>query len=56
LGEATLTPATTSPVTNGGYITTPALQPLAPWALTIAVWVNLEVSTSTQNAESIFDS
>jgi len=51
----TLTPSTTSPVTNGGYITLPALQPLAPSALTIAVWVNLAANTVTQNSERIFD-
>jgi hypothetical protein len=51
----TLTPATISPVTNGGYITLPALQPLAPSALTIAVWVNLTANTVTQNWERIFD-
>ena len=51
----TLAPATTSPVTNGGYITVPALQPLAPSALTIAVWVNLAANTVSQNWERIFD-
>jgi hypothetical protein len=51
----TLTPATTSPVTNGGYVTVPALQPLAPSALTIAVWVNLAANTVTENWERIFD-
>ena len=51
----TLTPATNSPVTNGGYITVPALQPLAPSALTIAVWVNLAANPVTQNWERIFD-
>lgn len=50
-----LTPATTTPVLNGGYITVPALQPLAPNALTIAVWVNLAANTTTQNWERIFD-
>jgi hypothetical protein len=51
----TLTPATSSPVTNGGYVTVPALQSLAPNAVTIAVWVNLAASTTTQNWERIFD-
>ena len=51
----TLAPATTSPVTNGGYVTVSALQPLAPSALTIAVWVNLAANTTTQNWERIFD-
>lgn len=51
----TLTPATTSPVTNGGYITLPALQPLAPGALTIAVWINLAANTVTENWERVFD-
>ena len=51
----TLTPATTSPVTNGGYVTVPALQPLAPSALTISVWVNLAANTVTENWERIFD-
>jgi hypothetical protein len=50
-----LAPATTSPVTNGGYITVPALQSLAPNALTIAVWVNLAANTVNQDWERIFD-
>ena len=51
----TLTPATSAPVTNGGYITVPALQPLAPNAVTIALWVNLATNTTTQNWERVFD-
>jgi hypothetical protein len=51
----TLTPATTSPVTNGGYVTVAALEPLAPSALTVAVWVNLAANTVTQNWERVFD-
>lgn len=51
----TLTPATTSPVTNGGYVTVAALEPLAPSALTVAVWVNLATNSVTQNWERIFD-
>jgi hypothetical protein len=50
-----LTPAPTSPVTNGGYVAVSALQPLAPSALTVAVWVNLAANTTTQNWERIFD-
>jgi hypothetical protein len=50
-----LTPAAGSPVTNGGYVTVPALEPLAPSAVTIAVWVNLAANTNTQNWERIFD-
>jgi len=51
----TLTPATTSPVLNGGYVTVPALQPLAPSALTVAVWVNLAPNTTAQDWERVFD-
>jgi hypothetical protein len=50
-----LTPATTSANANGGYVTVPALQTLAPSALTIAVWVNLAAGTASQNWERIFD-
>ena len=49
-----LTPSATDP-TNGGYLTAPALQSLAPAALTIAVWVNLAANTSTEDWERIFD-
>ena len=40
---------------NGGYITVPSLQDLAPEALTIAVWVNLASVSAQQNWERIFD-
>jgi len=51
----TLTPVTGASVTNGGYITVAPLQPLAPSALTIAVWVNLASGNNKQNWERIFD-
>lgn len=50
-----LTPAATAANANGGYVTVPSLQSLAPDALTIAVWVNLAANTATQNWERIFD-
>jgi hypothetical protein len=50
-----LMPATSDPSSGGGYVTVPALQTLAPNALTIAVWVNLADATPTQNWERIFD-
>jgi hypothetical protein len=50
-----LTPASTSPNANCGYVTVPALQTLAPSALTIAVWVNLAAATAAQDWERIFD-
>jgi hypothetical protein len=50
-----LMPATSDPSSGGGYVTVPALQTLAPNALTIAVWVKLADATPTQNWERIFD-
>ncbi|MEP6652560.1 MAG: LamG domain-containing protein [Myxococcales bacterium] len=51
-----LTPASTSPNSNGAYVTVPAsIQSLAPGAVTIALWVNLAAATPTQNWERIFD-
>jgi len=51
----TLTPSTYAASTGGGYVTVPALQPLAPGAITIAVWVNLAANTTAQDWERIFD-
>jgi hypothetical protein len=51
----TLTPSTISPNANGGYVTVPSLQALAPTAMTLSVWVNLAANTATQNWERIFD-
>ncbi len=50
-----LTPSTSSPNANGGYVTVPSVQTLAPTAITFAVWVNLAANTATQNWERIFD-
>jgi hypothetical protein len=50
-----LTPSTTSPNANGGYVVAPALQTLAPAAITIAVWVNLAANTTTQNWQRVYD-
>ena len=50
-----LTPSTVSPNANGGYVTVPSVQALAPTAITLAVWVNLAANTPTQNWERIFD-
>jgi len=50
-----LTPSTVSPSANGGYVTVPSAQALAPTAITLAVWVNLATNTAAQNWERIFD-
>jgi hypothetical protein len=50
-----LTPSTVSPNANGGYVTVPSAQALAPTAITLAVWVNLATNTAAQNWERIFD-
>jgi hypothetical protein len=50
-----LTPSASSPSTAGGYVTVPALNTLAPDAITVAVWVKLAAATPTQNWERIFD-
>ena len=50
-----LTPSTSSPGTNGAYVTVPSLSALAPNDITIAVWVQLRVNTATQTWERIFD-
>jgi hypothetical protein len=50
-----LTPSAIFPATNGGYVTVPALQPLAPGAITIAIWVNLTANTNNQNGARIFN-
>ncbi len=50
-----LTPSTYGPTYGGGYVTVPALQTLAPEALTIAVWVKLASTSYAQNWERVFD-
>lgn len=40
---------------GGGYVTMPTLHDLAPNAITIAVWLKLDVATPYQNWERIFD-
>jgi hypothetical protein len=50
-----LTPSTASPNTNGAYVIVPSLADLAPDAITIAVWVNLPMNTSTQTWERVLD-
>lgn len=40
---------------GGGYVVIPALNTLAPGAVTIAVWVNLAAATSNQAWERIYD-
>ncbi|MEP6653812.1 MAG: LamG domain-containing protein [Myxococcales bacterium] len=51
-----LTPAATSPYSNGAYVTVPAsMQTLAPGAVTIALWVNLAAATPAENWEKLFD-
>ncbi len=50
-----LAPPATAPNANGGYVTLPGLQNLAPGAITLAIWVNLAANTATQNWERIFD-
>jgi len=49
-----LTPSSSS-TTSGAYVVIPALDTLAPDALTIGVWVNLAANTSNQNWERIWD-
>jgi hypothetical protein len=45
-----------SPAMNGGgYVVVPALNTLAPGAITIALWVNLAAATSNQIWERIYD-
>jgi hypothetical protein len=41
--------------TGGGYVVIPALNTVAPQAVTFAVWVNLAAATSNQNWTRIFD-
>jgi hypothetical protein len=50
-----LTPSTASPNTNGAYVIVPSLADLAPDAITIAVWVNLPMNTSSQTWERVLD-
>jgi hypothetical protein len=50
-----LTPSTYGASYGGGYVTVPAPQTLAPDALTIAVWVKLLGSSTTQQWERVFD-
>ncbi|MEO5767530.1 MAG: LamG domain-containing protein, partial [Polyangia bacterium] len=53
--SVSLVPAASSPNANGGYVTIPTLEALAPQAVTIAVWVNLTANTTAQNWSRIFD-
>ena len=39
----------------GGYVTVPALEALAPGALTIALWLKLSAATSAENWERVLD-
>jgi len=50
-----LVPAGTASNANGGFVSVPSLQTLAPQAMTIAIWVNLSVNSAAQNWERIFD-
>ncbi len=50
-----LTPPATAANANGGFVTAPSLQTLAPEAITIAVWINLAANTATQNWQRILD-